>query len=76
MPKNLDMDHCPICQEDYQYQCKCRLSDRGCKQGHKWHACPKCGAVVPNATDHSLGCLDPHHWCVDCVPDGFTWKAQ
>lgn len=44
---------CPSCGQPGLGRCRCLLGDTRCLNGHHWHHCPGCGAVVLGESDHA-----------------------
>ena len=60
-----DPDVCPFCDGLVVRRCRCLLGDGACGNGHEWHLCPRCSAVVPGAADHAHGGTWGN-WCEAC----------
>ena len=52
--KQEEYDHCPTCGEMFVTSCRCRRSDRSCKNGHYWHTCVPHQKTVIGQSDHSI----------------------
>ncbi len=61
---------CPYCDGKIVGQCKCRLGDTTCENGHRWHTCPTHKTLVEGDSDHEkwneCSCnrlILPGFWC-------------
>jgi len=49
----MDPEVCPDCGMPAESRCRCPLGDRVCANGHHWHQCYRCSAVVRGESDHA-----------------------
>jgi hypothetical protein len=58
-----DPFNCPVCGERYSSQCRCRMGNKTCPNGHGWHTCDVHDKVFVGDS-HNLGALRSGSKCV------------